>query len=98
MEVTQELVEQTLSRFAVLFPVPEHSKTPELALIWYGLFNDMEVEVFCAACRDCAMELKTFPLPADVQRFAGPYQVAKMIRKKRSQANTENQVAAGATE
>lgn len=83
MKVTQELVEQTLSRFAVLFPVPEHSKTPELASVWYGLFNDMGVAVFSAACRDCAMELKSFPLPADVQRFAGTYQVAKMIRSKR---------------
>ncbi|OQS36811.1 hypothetical protein B0T40_10520 [Chromobacterium haemolyticum] len=73
MKVTQELVELTLSRFAVLFPVPEHSKTPELVQIWYGLFNDMGIEVFSAACRDCAMELKSFPLPADVHRFAGAY-------------------------
>lgn len=82
MKVSQELIEQTLSRFAVLFPVPEHSKTPELASVWYGLFNDMAVEVFSAACQDCAKELRSFPLPADVQRFADPHAVAKMIRTK----------------
>ena len=73
MKVTQELVEQTLSRFAVLFPLPEHSKTPELSSIWYGLFHDMEVEVFVEACRDCAMSLRAFPVPADVQEFADSY-------------------------
>ncbi|WP_137010121.1 hypothetical protein [Aquitalea aquatilis] len=79
MKVTQELVEQTLSRFAVLFPLPEHSKTPELSSIWYGLFHDMEVEVFAEACRECATKLHAFPVPADVERFSQPLRISKYL-------------------
>ncbi|WP_146131895.1 hypothetical protein [Chromobacterium amazonense] len=69
MKVTQELVQQALSRFAVLFPLPEHSKTPELVEIWYGIFHDMEVDVFKVACQECFARLTSFPLPADLNRF-----------------------------
>jgi len=66
MKVSKEQILNSFRRFAVLFDVPEHSRSDELLCIWYEIFCQEDVDAFKGACNKWMRTGARWPLPADL--------------------------------
>lgn len=66
MKVSKEQILNSFRRFAVLFDVPEHSRSDELPGIWYEIFCLEDADAFNGACSEWMRMGTRWPLPADL--------------------------------
>lgn len=75
MQISLSDLKLILSRFAVVFPLPEQirhqSDFDGLADIWLAALGDLPKEQVHSACRQLLRKLTRFPYPADVVAEAG---------------------------